>query len=212
MQTGTWVFRFNGLAPRRPVSLLQPADGDSLFSPHFITFRWTDVADRNADPHYFHLRIMGPGLDTAIRASDTTLTLLTNTLGFQQNSTYDWSVITKDENSAIASADTFQFVFNPTVTGVHGGREQAGTYKLEPNYPNPFNPLTVIRYSLYAEGHVSLRVFDVLGEEVATLVNDDEVAGSHTVEFDATSLASGMYFYRLETPGFSETRKMVVMK
>lgn len=212
MQTGTWVFRFDGLAPRRPVSLLQPANGDSLFSPHFITFRWTATADRNADPHYFQLRIMGPGLDTAIRANDTTITMLTNTLPFQQNSTYNWTVITRDEVSWVASADTFQFVFNPTVTGVLSSIKKTNSYKLEANFPNPFNPTTTITYALPQAGHVSLRVFDVLGEEVAILVNTEETAGLHTVEFAASSLASGMYFYRLETPGFRQTRKMVVIK
>jgi hypothetical protein len=70
----------------------------------------------------------------------------------------------------------------------------------------------MIQYSLASAGSVVLKVFNILGEEVTTLVNEDQSAGSHTVRFEAERLSAGTYFYRLETPNFRETRKMLLMK
>ena len=83
---------------------------------------------------------------------------------------------------------------------------------LSQNYPNPFNPTTTIRYSLTAAGMVELSVFDVSGREVATLIRERQAAGSYSVEFDATMIPSGIYFYRLQTTRFSAMRKMVLVK
>lgn len=85
-------------------------------------------------------------------------------------------------------------------------------FSLEQNYPNPFNPTTAISYRLSAVSNVTLRVFDVLGREVATLVNDVKAPGSHTVTFNAANLASGVYYYRLTAGGFVETKKMVLIR
>jgi len=85
-------------------------------------------------------------------------------------------------------------------------------YVLEQNYPNPFNPSTTIRYAIPQSAQVSLKVYDVLGREVATLVNARQSAGVYVANFDATALPSGMYFYRLQAGSFSETRKMMLIK
>ncbi|MBK6765920.1 MAG: T9SS type A sorting domain-containing protein [bacterium] len=87
------------------------------------------------------------------------------------------------------------------------------TFQLYQNYPNPFNPSTNIQFDLINSSVVTLKVFNVLGEEVATLVNNEALtAGAHTVEFDASTLSSGVYMYRLESNGIVSTRKMVLMK
>ncbi len=85
-------------------------------------------------------------------------------------------------------------------------------FQLEQNYPNPFNPSTTITYQLPTASNVSLKIFDVLGREVATLVNERQNAGQYQVRFDATRLASGMYFYRLQAGGYIETKKMMLVK
>ena len=90
--------------------------------------------------------------------------------------------------------------------------ERPSGYVLEQNYPNPFNPSTTIRYAIPQSSQVSLKVYDVLGREVATLVNARQPAGVYVANFDATALPSGMYFYRLQAGSFSETRKMMLIK
>ena len=85
-------------------------------------------------------------------------------------------------------------------------------FSLEQNYPNPFNPSTTIRYELPHASRVSLKVYNTLGQEVATLVNETKPAGVYTVQFDAGSLASGVYFYRLQAGDFVEAKKLVLLR
>lgn len=100
----------------------------------------------------------------------------------------------------------------PIVTGEDEELPVPLTFRLEQNYPNPFNPSTTIKYSLPEVRKVTLTLFNLLGEEVATLVNEEKVAGYYTVEFNAASLPSGVYFYRISAGSFVETKKMVLMK
>jgi hypothetical protein len=86
------------------------------------------------------------------------------------------------------------------------------SYELKQNYPNPFNPITNIKFAIAKAGHVNIRVFNILGEEVATIVNENKTPGAHSIEFDASRLASGLYFYTLTASNYVETRKMVLLK
>lgn len=102
---------------------------------------------------------------------------------------------------------------------VHPETGNPAHYILEQNYPNPFNPATVISYQLGQDSFVTLEVYDILGREVATLVKGKETAGIHPVEFNASRLASGIYFYRIEAGpnigqerNFTETKKMVLIR
>ncbi|MHA2061706.1 MAG: T9SS type A sorting domain-containing protein, partial [Candidatus Sifarchaeia archaeon] len=85
-------------------------------------------------------------------------------------------------------------------------------YELLQNYPNPFNPVTRIKYRITEAGIVSLHVYNLLGEVVATLVNEEKPVGNYEVEFDAASLSSGIYFYKLQAGTFIQTKKMILMK
>ncbi len=85
-------------------------------------------------------------------------------------------------------------------------------YSLEQNYPNPFNPTTTINYSIPDQTHVSLKVFDVLGRELEVLVNKEQPQGNYEVEFNASSLTSGVYFYKIEAGDFVDTKKMVLLR
>ena len=106
------------------------------------------------------------------------------------------------------------------LTGIHNGNNNESVisvYAVRQNYPNPFNPTTVINYQLPFSSNVKLTVYDVMGREVRTLVNEKQNAGSYNVEFDGTNLASGVYFYNLSanTPAggkFTETKKMLLIK
>ncbi len=92
-------------------------------------------------------------------------------------------------------------------------------FSLSQNYPNPFNPVTSIQYAVSSRQFVTLKVYDVLGNEIATLVNEEKQPGTYEVEFDATShsgevrnLTSGIYFYQLKAGNYIETKKMVLIK
>jgi hypothetical protein len=88
----------------------------------------------------------------------------------------------------------------------------ADAFKLAQNYPNPFNPATRIRYAIPTRTQVTLKVYNVLGQEVATLVNEVQEQGNYVALFEANQLASGVYFYKLEAGKFSTTKKMLLMK
>lgn len=85
-------------------------------------------------------------------------------------------------------------------------------YSLEQNFPNPFNPVTNLEFGISKLGFVTLKIYDLLGKEVAKLVNEKLSPGRYRVEFDVSGLPSGVYFYRLETEGFLETKSMVLLK
>ncbi len=86
------------------------------------------------------------------------------------------------------------------------------TYSLSQNYPNPFNPNTVINYQLPISGNVKLVVFDMLGRELLTLVNEEKLAGSYSVKFDGSKMTSGIYFYKISAGNYTETKKMMLVK
>jgi hypothetical protein len=85
-------------------------------------------------------------------------------------------------------------------------------HSLSQNYPNPFNPTTIIRYQIPELSFVTIKVYDVLGNKIITLVNEEKPIGNYEVEFDAINLPSGIYFYRLQAGSFIETKKMVLIK
>ena len=103
-------------------------------------------------------------------------------------------------------------VQTPVGTGVRGRGALPGVLALDQNFPNPFNPSTTIRYELPRAEHVTLSVFDMLGREVSVLVHREMVAGNHEVQFDASGLSSGVYFYRLRAEDFVATKKMVIVR
>ena len=103
----------------------------------------------------------------------------------------------------LGNCDTLTIITSP---------EQPAEFKLYANYPNPFNPVTNIRFNLPQTSHAKLTIYDVLGNEVATLTNEELKVGSYLVSWNATNYPSGVYFYKLETEGFTNTKKMVLLK
>ena len=130
-----------------------------------------------------------------------------------------------DENKELylVSFDGNIYKFKPTITDIQT-HSQVNNFQLFQNYPNPFNPSTKIRYSVPSVGianrsktqQVTLKIYDVLGNEVATLVNEEKPAGNYEVEFNSQSitkeLSSGIYIYKLTVGIFIESRKMVLLK
>jgi hypothetical protein len=98
------------------------------------------------------------------------------------------------------------------LTGVEKTNSLPSDYSLQQNYPNPFNPSTVIKYQIPQSNFVNISVYDILGNKVSTLVNEVKAAGNYEQKFDASRLTSGIYFYRISSGSFIETKKMILMK
>jgi hypothetical protein len=114
--------------------------------------------------------------------------------------------------SAVIPVDWVYQKIDFAATGVAGETNRPNTFALDQNYPNPFNPSTNFRFTLPMASEVRLSVFNILGQEVATVVNTSLTAGEHTYNFDASNLSSGVYFYRLTADKFTATKKMMLMK
>ncbi len=125
--------------------------------------------------------------------------------------TYEAGVTTYPPEAANPSV-FFTGQYTWTATGVGEQVLAPQKYSLAQNYPNPFNPSTKIEYSVAQAGQVTLKIFDILGKEVGTLVNENKQPGAYRVSFDASSLPSGVYIYRLNAGPYTESRKMLLLK
>jgi len=131
------------------------------------------------------------------------------------DSCYIWFFVTGDSlgnDPHVGSAARIDDLAFSGVVSVQGTDQQPLGFKVSQNYPNPFNPSTEIGFQIAEFGFVSLKVFDLLGREVAELVNNELHAGEHTVKFDASNLPSGVYFYRLTADGQSITKRMLLLR
>ena len=113
------------------------------------------------------------------------------------------------ENSSLGTGSVQQSMIQ--TSSVDTSNSTVDKFGVE-NYPNPFNPTTIITYQIPKDGRVTLRVYDILGREVVTLADGNQSAGIHYAAFDGSRFASGVYFYRLTAPGVSQVKKMVLAK
>lgn len=104
-----------------------------------------------------------------------------------------------------------QFLFKQTSTAVEK-KEPVSTFNLSQNYPNPFNPVTKINFAVPEISFVTLKVYNVLGKEIATIVNEEKPVGKYEIEFDGSNLASGVYIYKIQAGNFWNTKKFILMK
>lgn len=116
-----------------------------------------------------------------------------------------------NQNNTIANAGSAYIYYNSATVSVEEAINPTG-FSIEQNFPNPFNPSTSIEYTVPSNEYVNLKVYDVLGNEVAQLVNEKKDAGRYRVNFDASSLSSGIYFYKIQAGSFNQVRKMMLVK
>ena len=109
--------------------------------------------------------------------------------------------------------DVLQLIVTSPVTEIFSQNENNNLeFALANNYPNPFNPSTIIKYTIPKQNFVELKIYDILGREVATLVNEEKSAGNYEINFNGSKLSSGVYFYRLQAGSFVSTKKFVMLK
>ncbi|MBU2491803.1 MAG: T9SS type A sorting domain-containing protein [Bacteroidetes bacterium] len=120
------------------------------------------------------------------------------------------TTLTAEEGSRNSFIAKLSLTGNPT--NVKSINSLPSDFSLSQNYPNPFNPNTIISYQLPEQSNVKLKIYDMLGREIKTLVNDVKPAGSYNISFNAANLSSGIYFYTINTPSFSQSKKMMLIK
>lgn len=194
---GNWTPNDTGIVVNGyPLMLVLTDQGSNIWS---ITT--TALAGTPGGAYEYKFAAMYPGADTVNGGSSP----LDNEGGFGQNHKF----ILVDNASGLE----FNNVFGDFTTGVKLLDDLVpDVYELAQNYPNPFNPTTTIRYSIPEAGLVNIKVFNLLGQEVAELVNTQQNSGNYEVIFDATQLASGIYFYTIEASKFTQTKKMLLLK
>lgn len=189
-------------------SLTGPANR-STNQPIEVTLKWDKI--QNADKYY--LQVATDSAFSNMIFKDSTITENSQQLlSLNSGTDYFWRVAAKSAGGTSSFSSTWKF----TTAGGKSEPTIPDSYVLEQNYPNPFNPSTRITYKIPEGGFVTMKVYNLLGNQVATLVNESKPAGTYSVEFDAKKrdnpLPSGVYFYRLQVGNFVSTKKMVVMK
>jgi len=156
---------------------------------------------------------------------DSRFKYLYNNLGYLKYGTFDFfnngNWIPENNGISVINPDGFEFhyitnqlyvYYNNEITSVENNNNNIKHYALSQNYPNPFNPFTTISYSVKEEGLVKIKVYDILGNEVAELVNEHKQPGFHVVDYNASNLSSGVYLYTIQVNSFFTSKKMLLLK
>uniref|UniRef100_A0A832G850 T9SS type A sorting domain-containing protein n=1 Tax=Ignavibacterium album TaxID=591197 RepID=A0A832G850_9BACT len=118
----------------------------------------------------------------------------------------------EQESEMLTALANAQQLYDTLTSVIEEKFEIVYDFRLNQNYPNPFNPNTIISWNVPFDSYQTLKVYDVLGNEVASLVNEYRTAGSYSINFNASNLSSGVYYYKLTAGKFSETKKMILMR
>jgi hypothetical protein len=191
-------------------SLLVPGE-NYFWGPKFPTgytvearIAWQELADRFGDNLFVPQEGFRIPMDFSINDADATGEREGILTYSPKNEDQSWNNVSRWLYTWIGS------LWDPV--GVNDDVNTVNTYSLLQNYPNPFNPTTKINYTLEKPGLVTLNVYDLLGSLVTTLVNEQQNAGVHTINFDASGLTSGIYFYQISSGSFTSTKKMILIK
>ncbi len=201
-----WTARYNGPASGidLPLSVTSDVSGNVYVTGYSdgggTGYDYTTLKYNNAGAQQWFIRYNGSG-----NGSD-----IANTVAVDMSGNV-YVTGTSSGNGTLNDIVTIKYSQNPTIVpGTSSGLPE--NYYFAQNYPNPFNPTTSIQYAIGSQQFVSLKVYDVLGNEVATLVNEEKPAGSFEVSWNADNLPSGIYFYKLQAGSFTETKKMILLK
>lgn len=210
------------------ISLQSPPSNSRILvdrnDPTLVSFRWSSASPSPTVNYKFKIRRVATtsdfiftannnGLDSGISFRESYLDSLITILGSSNDSvTCTWRALGFNGADSV-SANPYIVTIRRTPVGINQISSVVPSgFSLYDNYPNPFNPKTVIKFDVAENGRVALKVYNILGEEVASLVNRQLAAGTYTADFDASSLSSGLYFYRLESEGYTATKRMMLLK
>lgn len=201
---------------------LQPEDSTAILSP--VEFSWsTSVDPLGSGMIDYMLHLIVDQIDTTYTVADTSMAIDFDQFGLPPNIYgVNWSVIASDGYLTTPAANGEGYFIWDNTVGIddYSNLEQVREFRLQQNYPNPFNPGTTIRYTLPQRARATLKIYDVIGREITTLVDKELSAGDYQAKFDGRNLPSGIYFYRLNVQDvfqgtkslFSQTRKLVLLK
>jgi len=189
------------------VQLISPANDATGINYAPATLSWNLVS--NATEYEYQVAL-NSDFSSLIKSGIVSGTSVSVQLA--QATTYYWTVRGKNGTNYGVWSSIRNFLTKGSITGIGDGKEMPKEFSLSQNYPNPFNPTTVIRYSILSTSLVTLKIYDVLGREIATLLNEEKPAGKYEVNFDASRLSSGLYIYRITAGNFVDTKKMILMK
>ncbi|MGB2868654.1 MAG: T9SS type A sorting domain-containing protein [Bacteroidota bacterium] len=202
----TWSYTTSSTAAPGTPTLSSPADNATNQS-RTLTLSWGSVSSTTA----YRLQVSTDSLFTSTFFNDTSATTSKQAAGMAASTKYFWRV----NASNAGGAGFWSVVRRFTTTAATGVEEAQGLpkeYALHQNFPNPFNPTTVVSFQLPVDSYVRLRIFDILGNEIAALVDQRQPAGSYQVHWTASGISSGMYFLRMEAGSFVDVKKLVLMK
>ena len=192
--------------PGQP-ALLSPENG-SIVNSDTVLCKWTVCAPAVTN---YRLEHATDSLFTTNILVDSTITGTSTVIrGLDGNTTYWWRVSAK--NGAGWGEYSTPRLFKVIITETNKTQRVPSDFELMQNYPNPFNPSTKIKYSVPQSSDVVIKVFDILGNEIRTLVNEEKSSGTYKITWNAANLPSGIYFYQLRAGDFTQTKKMILLK
>jgi hypothetical protein len=202
------------LEPPSPFELISPAPNEQLTTTR-PSFNWNRSIDNDPNDYAKYTLVVSKDslfTDVVLEQMTSVDTTYTPEVDMLNNAKYYWKVIATDTDSLVTESKTLAFILGDLSVSNESESVLPEQYVLSQNYPNPFNPSTQIQYALPEATEVTLEVFNSVGQKVMELVNGQQSAGYHTATFDASGLSSGVYLYKLTTPSFTETKKMLLIK
>ena len=202
------------LEPPSPFELISPSNNEQLTTTR-PTFNWNKSTDNDPNDYAKYTLVVSKDslfTDVVLEQMTSIDTTYTPEVDMLNNAKYYWKVIATDTDSLVTESKTLAFILGDLSVSNESESVLPEQYVLSQNYPNPFNPSTEIHYALPEATHVTLEVFNSVGQKMMELVNGQKSAGLHTATFDASGLSSGVYLYKLTTPSFTETKKMLLIK
>ena len=211
------VYAKNNLPPRAPI-IVSPTEGESIEGP--VTFVWTRSHDFDPGDDVSYRVVLSQ--DVSFLSTDSSEVLLDTAYAWSEeldvDTVYYFKVLAIDSRGAVSELGQTQSFSIKSPTAVEDESDDLPvSYNLSQNYPNPFNPSTSIEFDLPRRSNVKISVYNLLGQEVSQLVDQEFSAGNHRIYWDGSTdsgqrASTGVYFYRIEAEGYVETKKMLLLK